>query len=131
MNINDTIRSAGLKVTPQRRLVYEVIRERGHILIEDITQKVHSINPEITVSTIYRIVDSFCENNLIKRLYCVNGKTYYDITTTDHSHIINAYQELIDLDDPELKTLIRNRIADKIRSDETIDKITIQITTKK
>ena len=131
MNINDKMRSKGLKATPQRRVLYETVCELRHAPIEEIIVKVQLVNPEITVSTIYRILNSFCDHDLLAKVSHPSGKIYYDINLHEHHHIITSDQELIDLNDPELTELIRQRVLDQIGGHSQIDKISIQIMTSK
>ena len=131
MNTSDKLRSKELKATPQRKLVYEIIEELGHASIEEIIIKVRQINEEITVSTIYRILNSFCDHNLLAKVNHPNGKTYYDINMHEHHHIITSEQELIDIDDPELTQIIRERVLKQIGTENEINKISIHIMTSK
>ena len=131
MNTSDKLRSKELKATPQRKLVYEIIEELGHASIEEIIIKVRQINEEITVSTIYRILNSFCDHNILAKVNHPNGKTYYDINMHEHHHIITSEQELIDIDDPELTQIIRERVLKQIGTENKINKISIHIMTSK
>lgn len=129
MNIGNRIRDTGLKVTPQRKKVYEVISELAHASVEDIITHVQQQNPEITVSTIYRILNSFHDSNLLGKITFHDGKVYYDINSHEHHHIINSNHTLIDIDDSKLSDLIRERVKEQI-GDEQIEMISIQVTTK-
>ena len=62
MEGTDKIREAGLKLTPQRKAVYEAMTELRHAPIEEIISSVQSKDKEITLSTVYRILDSFCKD---------------------------------------------------------------------
>lgn len=64
MESTEIIKNAGLKITPQRKVVYEVMMELRHAAIDEIIKCVQSKDNEITISTIYRILDSFCKANL-------------------------------------------------------------------
>ena len=78
------IKEAGLKLTPQRREVYKAMQELRHATVEDIIERVQSRNKEVTVSTIYRILDSFCSANILSFIYHPDtGKCYYDITVAE------------------------------------------------
>ena len=123
--ITQAIKTAGLKVTPQRRMVYEVMQELRHASVDTVIEKVRERNPDITVSTIYRILDSFC-----KVLSSVgnpaDGKQYFDITVGNHHHLFDG-QKIADYDDPELTRLIYRYLAGKLPGDTNIDKIQVQI----
>ena len=75
------IKNAGLKITPQRKVVYEVMMELRHAAIDEIIKCVQSKDNEITISTIYRILDSFCKANLLSLVFHPEeGKIYYDLS---------------------------------------------------
>ena len=57
MESTEIIKNAGLKITPQRKVVYEVMMELRHAAIDEIIKCVQSKDNEITISTIYRILD--------------------------------------------------------------------------
>ena len=131
METINRIREAGLKLTPQRKAVYEAMIELRHAPIETIISFVQSKDKEITLSTVYRILESFCKANLLS-LVChpETGKCYYDITVNEHHHMFDGPQ-IMDYDDPELTQLIRQYLADKQLDSTDIDKIQVQITLNK
>jgi len=127
MNIGEIIKTAGLKATPQRKMIYELMTELRHSPIDEIIARVRQQNPETTLSTVYRILDSFCKAGLLSKMNHPNGKCYYDITPTDHHHILMD-NETIDYDDSELTELIKNHLRKKaFEYSDFIDKISIQI----
>ena len=88
MESTEIIKNAGLKTTPQRKVVYEVMMELRHAAIDEIIKCVQSKDNEITISTIYRMLDSYCKANLISPVFHPDvGKCYYDITVSEHHHI--------------------------------------------
>ena len=130
MDIVEIIKKTGLKATPQRKRVYELMTELAHSPIDEIIARVQQQNPEITVSTIYRILDSFCEVGLLSKLKHPNGKWFFDITTSEHHHVFTD-NEMIDYIDPELTELIKKRLKDDLCKHLDIESISIQIITKK
>ncbi|WP_241147645.1 transcriptional repressor [Alistipes sp. An54] len=80
----------------------------GHLAtVEDIIERVQSRNKEVTVSTIYRILDSFRSANILSFIYHPDtGKCYYDITVAEHHHLFDG-KSIEDYADPELSQLIR------------------------
>lgn len=125
------IKEAGLKLTPQRREVYETMMQLRHATVEDIIERVQSRNKEVTVSTIYRILDSFCSANILSFIYHPDtGKCYYDITVAEHHHLFDG-TTIDDFADSELSRLIREYLERKNFSVEEIGKIQVQVTLKK
>ncbi len=131
MDTAEKIRAKGIKATPQRQLVYEVLEESGHAPIDEIIKKVQAKNPCITVSTIYRILDSFCAADLVSLLNHPSGKSYYDITPTIHHHIYMDENKILDYVDEELTELIKNRLKKGHFKDLDIEQISVQIFAKK
>lgn len=125
------IKEAGLKLTPQRREVYEAMMQLRHATVEDIIERVQSRNKEVTVSTIYRILDSFCSANILSFIYHPDtGKCYYDITVAEHHHLFDG-TTIEDYADSELSRLIREYLECKNFAVEEIGKIQVQVTLKK
>ena len=120
-----------MRLTPQRREVYEAMQELGHATVEDIVERVQSRNEEVTVSTIYRILDSFCSANILSFIYHPDtGKCYYDITVAEHHHLFDG-RSIEDYADSELTRLIREYLGRKHFPAEEISKIQVQVTLKK
>lgn len=131
METPDTIREAGLKLTPQRRAVYEAMTELRHAPIEAIIAKVQSKDKEMTLSTIYRALDSFCKAGILS-LVChpETGKCNYDITVHEHHHLFEG-ERIMDYDDAELTRLIRQYLESHNIPAADIEKIQVQITLNK
>lgn len=124
----DRIKETGLKLTPQRKIIYEIMMKLGHATVEDITSLAHSEGNEMTVSTVYRILDSFCNAGLLSRISGPeSGKCYYDITTHEHSHVFYGHK-IVDYDDSALTGMIREYLQDKGDIPGEISRIQIQIT---
>ncbi len=130
MEIREKIKSAGLKATPQRRAIYEVMQELCHCPIDEVIARIREEHPDVTISTVYRIMDSFCEAGLLTKFVNSDGKTIFDITPGVHHHIHTADDEYLDIADRQLSDLIRRRVISQIPEDQIIDKISIHVTTK-
>ena len=126
MNTGEIIKNAGLKATPQRKFIYEIMAELGHSPIDEIIARVQEQHSDITVSTVYRILDSFCQAGLLSKLNHPNGKIFYDITFENHHHIFSN-NELIDYFDADLTELIKNNLKGDLFTNKNIEKISIQI----
>ena len=126
MNTGELIKKAGLKLTPQRKVIYELMTELCHSSIDEIIAKVQQKNPEVTVSTVYRILDSFCEAALLSRIKNPNGKDYFDISPTEHHHVF-VNSKVIDYIDPDLTEIIKNRLKGDMFKNLDIEKISINI----
>ena len=127
MNTVEIIKKAGLKATPQRKIIYEIMSELGHGSIDEIIAKVQQQSPELTLSTIYSILDSFCDAGIISKMGTPNGKYFYDITAYTHHHVFMD-NKIIDYIDPELTMLIKKHLKEKsFKHSDSIQDISIQI----
>ena len=126
---DEIIREAGLRVTPQRRLVYETMLELRHATIDDISTFVADKDSRINLSTVYRIVETFCNAHLLTMVFHPStGKCFYDITVSEHHHFFDGVR-VIDFSDPQLSEIIKNYLKVSGRySSLDVDKIQVQIT---
>jgi len=124
------IREAGLKLTPQRKAVYGAMLQLHHATIDDIISLVQTKYKDVTVSTVYRILDSFCAAHVLSCIYHPeSGKCYYDITVDEHHHLFNS-SRITDYADADLSQLIREYLKTKDFPPEEIEKIQVQVTLK-
>lgn len=127
METIDNIKLAGLRITPQRKAVYEAMMELRHASIDEIIKKVQSKDGEMTVSTIYRILNSFCTANLLSNIFNPDaGKSYYDITVAEHHHVFKG-EQVMDYMDDELTAMIRKYLKNKNFASEDIEKVQVRI----
>lgn len=131
MNTIDKIKASGLKATLTRVIIYDIVKQAGHCSIDEIVKTAHQQISKVTLSTVYRVLDSFCEAGLLSKFSHPDGKVIYDITTSEHGHIFDSAHTITDMADPELMDIISRHIKEKISDNEEIDKISIQIITRK
>ncbi len=80
-----TVHELGLRVTPQRQLILDVILEgNGHIPLQKIVEIVQIKSPAISLPTIYRTLDFLCEIRIVIALR-VGNTSYFEIAG-DHPH---------------------------------------------
>ncbi len=82
-------RAEGLKLTPQRLAVYRVLAAaREHPDVETIHQRVRRTMPDVSLDTVYRILDRFEELGLTERVEGVPGRARYDGRRERHHHFV-------------------------------------------
>lgn len=69
----NTLKSNGIKLTKQRRLVIDIIMNREFHTCKDIYQYANSIDPKIGVATVYRMIKT------LEILGVVNRKINFNI----------------------------------------------------
>ncbi len=125
--ITQILKNVGLKATQQRITVYKALDKMGHTSAEAVTTLVREKDPKITVASVYRILDSFANENIISRLSTPSGKMHYDITPTVHHHVYHKDGTITDLEDQKLAEIIENYFAEKNINGQKISEVRLQV----
>lgn len=85
----EVLRQRGLKVTPQRRLIFEALRDSGdHPSAEDIYQAVIEVMPDMSLATVYHTLNDLVGMGELVNLDLGEGKSRYDTHTGSHRHLV-------------------------------------------
>ncbi|HDP76089.1 MAG TPA: transcriptional repressor [Bacteroidales bacterium] len=132
MDYNELINvlsNKGLKRTPQRVAVLEALYEiKNHPSAEEVRQKLYSRYPSIAIGTIYNILDTFCEQGIIKKVKTDSDFVRYDVDMERHHHIYcENCNHIEDYHDPELDELLKNYFEKKCIPNFQIQDFNLQI----
>lgn len=107
--ISRILRESGLKVTPQRMLIMEIISGMyHHPTAEQIIQKVDESQPGISPATVYKTLDTLVQKGLICKISTEDGSMRYDPVTRLHHHLYSKTTGKIkDYHDEELNQLLQ------------------------
>ena len=109
--IKNKIKSAGLKVTPQRLAVLDALLEsRNHPTAEMLIKIVQKKHPYIAVGTIYNILDTFVKHGLVEKVFTENNVVRYDAFMDGHFHILDG-DEIKDFYDEKLFRIIKTYLS--------------------
>ncbi len=84
-------RSKGLKITRQRKQMLDAILEyQSHFHADELYEKLREQNIYISRATIYRTIQLFCENNIIREAISYNNIRYYEccLKRKSHDHLL-------------------------------------------
>ncbi len=95
-NLDDLTREVGssqYKLTPQRRLIIEMIAENRsrHLSAEDMYEILKERSAEISLATVYRALDLFVELNILNKVDFDDGRSRYELASNQchrHHHLI-------------------------------------------
>lgn len=108
------IRDAGLKVTPQRINVLELLYISNHPTAEYLIDKIKEKYSSTSSGTIYHILDVFTEKGLVRKVYTRKGVMRYDAILKNHHHLHEEETDRIeDYFDDELFDLINDYFESK------------------
>lgn len=119
----------GLKVTPQRIAILEaIIKLNNHPTAENIVEFIRQNHPNISVATVYKVLDALVVNQLIKRVTTEKDVMRYDAIMEKHHHIYCSDSDRIeDFVDEELNELLSEFFKNKKIPGFKIEDIKLQI----
>jgi Fur family ferric uptake transcriptional regulator len=86
----EVLRAEGKRITAQRAVLLEVIRESdGHLDADEIYRRARTKDPRISLSTVYRNLAMLKDLGLVSELHLDEEHHHYEIREdTDHYHLI-------------------------------------------
>lgn len=129
-SIRNILQEKGLKVTPQRVAIYEaVVKLNNHPTADNIIEYIKTNHPNISVGTVYKVLDSLTENNLLQKVKTEKDIMRYDAVLTKHHHLYCAETDRIeDYNDEKLNALISDYFKKNKIKNFKIQDIKLQIT---
>jgi Fur family peroxide stress response transcriptional regulator len=129
-DIADKLTAKGLRVTPQRIAIFRaIIKLNNHPTAEKIIEYIKKYHPNISVGTVYKVLDSFIEHNLLKKVKTERGIMRYDASQSNHHHLYCKETDRIeDYEDEKLDELIIDHFNKKAIKNFKIQDIQLQIT---
>jgi Fur family ferric uptake transcriptional regulator len=103
--VRDELRSRGMRWTPQRRALIELLRDRnGHITVAELLELCRERDPETTPSTVYRTLDVLEEIGLVRHSHGPDGREEFHIApVAEHGHAIcSSCGQVTELDEADV-----------------------------
>jgi Fur family ferric uptake transcriptional regulator len=84
------LRVAGKRITPQRKLILEVLAQSDvHLDANDIFERARRVDRRLSLSTIYRTLNAFKETGVVRELHLDQEHHHYELDAKDeHSHLV-------------------------------------------
>ena len=85
-----TLREQGYRLTPQRNLIWEVLRDAGrHMTAEEVAAEVRRTLPDVNVSTVYRTLELLVSLDLVVETRLEGSVCYYEVSPEPtHHHFV-------------------------------------------
>lgn len=130
--IRKKLSEKGLRVTPQRvAILGAIMKLNNHPSAENIAEYIKRKHPNISRATVYKVLDSFVENNLLKKVKTESGIMRYDPLQANHHHLYCEESDRIeDYEDEKLDQLIADYLHSKGIENFEIENIQLHITGK-
>ena len=87
--LRDALHARGQRMTPQRRLVLEVLDEtRGHVTGSDLVELCRERDPDTNPSTVYRTLDVLEELGYVSHSHSAQGREEFHVLPgAPHAHL--------------------------------------------
>lgn len=98
----------GMRMTGQRRVIAQVLGSAAdHPDVEELHRRAVTIDPHISISTVYRTVRLFEELNIIERHAFRDGRARFEAMPMEHhDHLIDLKTgKVIEFSDPRIEAL--------------------------
>jgi len=86
--LRTTLHERGLRMTPQRQLVLDAVRELGHATPEQICTRVQRVAPAVNITTVYRTLDLMEKIGLVRHTHLGHGAPSYSEREHQHVHLV-------------------------------------------
>jgi len=126
----EKLQEKGMKVTPQRVAIYEaIVTLNNHPTAEIVIDYIKANHPNISVGTVYKVLDSLVENELLKKVKTEKDIMRYDAVLSNHHHLYCAETDRIeDYEDEKLNHLINEYFTKNKIKNFKVQEIKLQIT---
>ena len=80
----------GLRVTNQRALILEIIRQgKGHLDADEVYRRAREKQPNLSLSTVYRTLRTLKELSLVQEVHFGEGHHHYEAKAPhEHHHLV-------------------------------------------
>ena len=90
MDVGDRLRLEGYRMTPQRQLVWDVLRKaETHLSAEEIHARVAAVVPDFNVASVYRTLALLADLELVKEVRLTDDRGHWEIAHADDAfHLV-------------------------------------------
>lgn len=88
-DLPDRLRARGLRWTPQRRILVEVLASTdGHVTGAELVERCRAIDPDTIPSTVYRTLDVLEELGVLSHSHGADGREeFHVLPAQEHAHL--------------------------------------------
>ncbi len=88
-NLKERLKANNLKITPRRISIYTyLVESKSHPTAEEIYKNLREEYPNMSLATVYKTLDTFKKNGLVKEINTKTGFSRFDGNTMLHAHLI-------------------------------------------
>ena len=113
-DVSQALNTSGLRITNQRALILDIIRQRkGHLDADEVYRLAREKQPRLSLSTVYRTLLTLKKLNLVEELHFDEAHHHYEVKPpAEHHHLVClSCGRVIEFKYP-LASLIKKNVAD-------------------
>ncbi len=116
-SIREKLEQAGIKITPQRLAVGEVLFDRHqHLTADEVYDRLRYRRSGVSRATVYNTLNLFTEKGLLREIFVDANCAFYDTNLKPHYHLYNVDTgELMDVEDDRLLDRFSRDLPDGTR----------------
>ena len=128
-DLTNRLVNKGLKVTPQRISILEAVYNLGnHPSAENIISEIRQKQPHIATGTVYKVLETLVENEIIKKVKTEKDIMRYDGISSSHHHLYcSSCDQIEDYNDAELDKILLDYFKTKELAGFKIEEFVLQI----
>ncbi len=109
------LNSKGIRVTPQRVKIYQILKEKGHATAEEIYEEIKKDFPMLSFATVYSILELFRKKEIVQELKIDFERSTFDINSHSHHHFMcKVCKKVYDVDIPLCETIKKGKVKGHI-----------------
>jgi Fur family transcriptional regulator, ferric uptake regulator len=104
------VRAAGLRWTPQRQLILQVLREAGdqHMTAEEVWRAVSEQYAGLNRSTVYRVLEALTGIGLVRQTFLGGDTAHFELEGRAHHHLVcSQCRQIVEIPENDLASLGR------------------------
>lgn len=114
-SLAQVLHSRGRRLTPQRQLVLDAVRELGHATPEQVHAVVQRTADSVNITTVYRTLELLEELGLVTHTHLSHGApTYHRVEDDPHIHLVCRGCGAVTEADPA----VLRPVVDRLRDDQ-------------
>jgi Fur family ferric uptake transcriptional regulator len=86
--LRSTLHARGMRMTPQRQLVLDAVRELRHATPEQVCCQVQEVAPTVNITTVYRALELLEGLGLVRHTHLGHGAPVYSAHAHEHVHLV-------------------------------------------
>ncbi len=104
-------------MTRQREIIYNILKECGHLTAEEVYLKAKAQLPSIAMGTVYRNLGLMVDVGEIGRIYVYGKPDIYDRCATPHEHCVCSHcGKVCDINVTDIKPTLEKLLGIQIES---------------